>query len=46
MSWLEDYNGEGARWWHILLLLLLIFVPIFLIVFFTDSFSGDIVSGE
>jgi hypothetical protein len=22
MSWLENYNGEGARWWHIIVLFL------------------------
>ena len=22
MSWLENYNGEGARWWHVILLFL------------------------
>lgn len=38
MSWLEDYNGEGARWWHLILLFVVIggFVT-YLVFFGSDS---------
>ena len=38
MSWLEDYNGEGARWWHLILLFVVIGGFVTYIVFFgSDS---------
>ncbi len=37
MSWLEDYNGDGARWWHVIVLL----VPIISFVVYAWFFGGE-----
>lgn len=37
MSWLEDYNGDGARWWHVIVLL----VPIISLIVYAIFFGGD-----
>tara|TARA_B100001093_G_scaffold520289_1_gene614331 strand:+ start:30499 stop:30633 length:135 start_codon:yes stop_codon:yes gene_type:complete len=37
MSWLEDYNGDGARWWHVIVLL----VPIISFIVYAVFFGGD-----
>lgn len=34
MSWLEDYNGEGARWWHVIFLLITVSGFLIYIYFF------------
>ena len=34
MSWLEDYNGEGTRWWHVIALFFLLGAAFFLIFLF------------
>lgn len=34
MSWLEDYNGEGARWWHVIVLFLVVGALMTYILFF------------
>ena len=33
MSWIEDYNGEGSRWYHIVILFSLIGIGFALIFF-------------
>ena len=38
MSWLEDYNGDGGRWWHIIVLL----VPIISFIVYALFFSSGV----
>jgi hypothetical protein len=39
MSWLEDYNGPGVRWWHVVLLLLPIISFVVYMSFFAERAS-------
>ena len=39
MSFLEDYNGQGSKWYHVVILLSLIGIA-FALIFFFGGESG------